>query len=145
MTLYSTSTFDEKIIELSRKKKYQYIHVAEDIKEEFRNRNFDELVSMNDTLKIFENERYVLKKFRIKNSSQKKSKSAGYRVIVLLILDVRKVVFLYCYPKTGHFAQQNINHSVDIPKFISTFVAEKDSLNVFFVSEQIDVQEIIIS
>ncbi len=110
MKFFSIKRFDFQINQLTKKRKDGYKDCLKDIAQFFLNKNFDEIFNNKITIEII-SETILLKKSRIKNSTQNLSARDGYRLIYLINKSTETVYLLYIYPKRGKYSQNDITNN----------------------------------
>ncbi|MEM9686501.1 MAG: hypothetical protein AAF934_06220 [Bacteroidota bacterium] len=73
--------------------------------------SFNEIWAMNDLLTMIEGVRML--KIRLPNPTMNKSKSGGFRLILILDKSKQTISLLYVYPKMGKMKIENISKSYE--------------------------------
>lgn len=101
-----------------------YSSCAEDICNELKGRTFEDIWQITPRLSGSADVRII--KIRIQNSQSRKSKSAGFRLVVVADKRSETVVFLSVFPKLGRLAKNNLTDR-ELESIISSFKTERDA------------------
>ena len=123
MTYYCSSTYEQSLKNLLKKKKH-YSSIAEEVDQLFKTYSFQEIWEMNYFLRQLGDHLRLLK-IRLPNKTMQKGKSGGFRLILLLDNRNETCYCLLVYPKVGPQKKGNINDEEEL-KLLKSFKVEKE-------------------
>ncbi|MGV0828279.1 hypothetical protein F0358_10830 [Empedobacter brevis] len=109
----------------------EFPNIVKDLKNEFLNKDFNQVFENNYFISDSKTARII--KLRIKNSSAKKGKSGGFRMIYYINNKTKELVFMEIYSKIGKNKINNLN-SDEYPKMLKEYILEKDTCEKIVIS-----------
>lgn len=109
----------------------EFPNIIKDLKNEFLNKDFNQVFENNYFISNTNTARII--KLRIKNSSAKKGKSGGFRMIYYINNKTKELVFMEIYSKIGKNKINNLN-SDEYPKMFKEYIHEKDTCEKIVIS-----------
>lgn len=124
MNFYTSTSFRNSILKLTRKPKDGYESVVKDICETLNSMDDSFLRESKDRIRQEQNFRIV--KLRVKNSHQNLPKNDAFRLIYWVSTKTDNLVFLTVYPKRGPLATNNLTNA-EFKRLLAEMLYEKEN------------------